>query len=82
VTQALLDGEAKRLCLLAALLLPLREIDVTQSGGKAAKQAKTMAAYLIRESLKRRVKDGDVVDALHKVPLPPTLHSKHEHSGS
>eukprot|EP00193_Tetraselmis_chui_P001735 CAMPEP_0177751190 /NCGR_PEP_ID=MMETSP0491_2-20121128/238_1 /TAXON_ID=63592 /ORGANISM="Tetraselmis chuii, Strain PLY429" /LENGTH=476 /DNA_ID=CAMNT_0019266279 /DNA_START=316 /DNA_END=1742 /DNA_ORIENTATION=+ len=64
--KALLDGEAKRLCLLAALLLPLREIDVTQSGGKAAKQAKTMAAYLIRESLKRRVKDGDVVDALHK----------------
>jgi len=74
---ARLEAEARRLCLLAGLLLPLREIDVAAAGGKAAKQARTMGAYIVRESLKRRTKDGDAVAALHK-DAPTLLEAWHE----
>ena len=63
--QVHLGPEERRLCLLAALLVPLREVQVKPGKGKAAKQPGSLPAYLVREALKRRTKDGDAMVALH-----------------
>lgn len=56
--------EAKRLTLLAALLLPLRKAKVN-SGVKGKPQS--MATHIIKDSLKWRGKDSENVDTLHAV---------------
>lgn len=52
-----------RQLLLAALLLPLRNIQVTTAKGKP----QSMASHIVRDSLKWKSKDSDAVDALHAV---------------
>jgi len=61
-----LHGDAKRLCLFASLLLPLRDIEVPKGAVKGVKQPTSLPAFLLRESLKRKNKDGDAVTSLHK----------------
>jgi hypothetical protein len=56
--------EAKRLTLLAALLLPLRKAMVN-SGSKGKSQS--MATHIIKDSLKWRGKDSENIDTLHAV---------------
>lgn len=60
-TRTQLSVEERRMLLLAALLLPLRRLTYP---GKGTKQAPA-SAYVIRESLKWRGKDVDVVGLLH-----------------
>ena len=55
--------EGRRILLLAALLLPLRRCTV--EGPKRKPQ--TMAAHVIRDSLKWKSKDVELVDTLHSV---------------
>eukprot|EP00775_Hariotina_reticulata_P002881 gene2881-3172_t len=56
-----LSQEDRRLVLLAALLLPLRDLTYSVKGNKL----QPATSYIIRESLKWRVKEVDGVVALH-----------------
>ncbi|KAI3436201.1 hypothetical protein D9Q98_002255 [Chlorella vulgaris] len=56
------DQEARRRCLLAAVLLPVAGLQVPAAKGKRV----SAAAHVVRESLKWRAKDGEAVDALHE----------------
>eukprot|EP00239_Pterosperma_sp_CCMP1384_P002298 CAMPEP_0197846662 /NCGR_PEP_ID=MMETSP1438-20131217/3993_1 /TAXON_ID=1461541 /ORGANISM="Pterosperma sp., Strain CCMP1384" /LENGTH=524 /DNA_ID=CAMNT_0043458383 /DNA_START=487 /DNA_END=2058 /DNA_ORIENTATION=- len=56
-----LSDEERRICLLAALLLPLRDVNVSLKKGKQG----PLAAYIIKESLKIRSKDADLVAVVH-----------------
>jgi hypothetical protein len=58
-TQMLSPPET-RLCLLAALLLPLREVTVP-----AKKKRVGLASHIVREELKLRTKDAELTAALH-----------------
>lgn len=57
-----LSQDEQRQCLLAAALLPLRQIKF--KGGKG--KPNSAATHIVRESLKGKVKDCEAVDALHK----------------
>lgn len=55
--------EDRRLALLSALLLPLRETKFTNAKGKS----QSMSYHIVRDSLKWRAKDSEIVDSLHSV---------------
>jgi len=52
--------EERRMCLLAGLLLPLRTVQV-----KAKKKLIPISSHIVREELKMRTKDAELVVALH-----------------
>ena len=58
-----LSVEDRRLVLLASLLLPLRRCSVAGAKGRP----QSMAAHVIRDSLKWRTKDVEVVETMHRV---------------
>lgn len=57
-----MDKEARRIFLLAALLLPLRRCSYSVTSKKVL-----VTSYIIRDSIKWRVKDIDGVATLHEV---------------
>jgi tRNA nucleotidyltransferase/poly(A) polymerase len=68
--------EDRRLLLLAALLLPLRRCTVLGAKGKT----QSMAAHVIRDSLKWKAKDVELVETMHGVA--PRLLDVHRQLGS
>jgi len=65
-TKVQLGPEEMRLCRLAALLLPLRDVEVPKAKGKGGKHSASLPAFILRESLKRRAKDGEALALMHK----------------
>jgi len=66
-----LEADARRQILLAALLLPLRAAEVVSAKGKT----QTMSSHIVRDSLKWKAKDAEIVDVLHAVaPRLLTVH--------
>ncbi|EFN53192.1 hypothetical protein CHLNCDRAFT_137012 [Chlorella variabilis] len=59
--EAAFDRDARRRCLLAAVLLPVADLQVPAAKGKAT----SAAAHVVREALKWKAKDAEAVDALH-----------------
>jgi tRNA nucleotidyltransferase/poly(A) polymerase len=68
--------EDRRLLLLSALLLPLRRCTVLGTKGRP----QSMAAHVIRDSLKWKTKDVELVDTMHSVA--PRLLEVHRQLGS
>ncbi|KAH7619045.1 hypothetical protein Ndes2526B_g05994 [Nannochloris sp. 'desiccata'] len=71
-----LSLEDRRLLLLAALLLPLRRCTVLGPKGRT----QSMAAHVIRDSLKWKAKDVELIDTLHTVA--PRLLGVHRQLGN
>jgi tRNA nucleotidyltransferase/poly(A) polymerase len=76
LTVAQVSLEDRRLLLLAALLLPLRRCTVVGAKGKT----QSMAAHVIRDSLKWKAKDVELIDTMHAVA--PRLVDVHRQLGS
>jgi len=71
-----LSLEDRRLLLLAALLLPLRRCTVLGAKGRV----QSMAAHVIRDSLKWKTKDVELIDTMHTVA--PRLLDVHRQLGT
>ncbi|KAI7837316.1 hypothetical protein COHA_008831 [Chlorella ohadii] len=55
------DQDARRRCMMAAVLLPIADLQVPVTKGKPM----SAAYHVVRESLKWKAKDAEAVDALH-----------------
>lgn len=62
MSQAALSADDKKLCLLAALLLPLRQCAIP---GAKPKDSTSLPSYIVRESLKWKGKDAELVGTFH-----------------
>jgi len=59
-----LTGEERRLCLLAGLLMPLQQVHV-----KSKKKVVPVAGHIVREELKMRTRDAELVVELHNAAM-------------
>lgn len=72
-----MNEEEKRLILLAAMLLPLRETEVKCAKNKRKRIEASRISAIIIEGLKWRSKDADIVKKLHaNAPLLLNIEQK------